>query len=106
MPAITIRNLPESLHATLKQRAAAAKLSVEELVRRILASWAVSGVATIQKDSAMMPGFSETSAAWPQPPAPAIVSHPDLWGAMKGSVHVHPDTDLTAPLDEPWKALG
>jgi hypothetical protein len=106
MPAITIRNLPESVHATLKQRAATAKLSVEELVRRVLASWAGPMGDPIQKESPNMHGFSEASAGWPAPPAQVQASHPDLWGAMKGSVHVHPDTDLAAPLDELWKALG
>jgi len=29
---------------------------------------------------------------------------PDLWGAMRGSVTVAPDTDLAAPTGEVWDA--
>jgi hypothetical protein len=28
----------------------------------------------------------------------------ELWGALKGSVHVPPETDLTAPVAEAWHA--
>jgi hypothetical protein len=91
MPAITIRNIPESVHAGLKRRAATSKLSVEELLRRLLSSWV---------DTSADPMQTETETLKPKPP------YPDLWGAMKGTVHIPPDTDLTAPLDEAWKALG
>lgn len=29
---------------------------------------------------------------------------PDLWGAMRGTVHVMPGVDLTAPTGEIWDA--
>jgi hypothetical protein len=106
MPAITIRNLPDSVHTTLKQRAVAGKLSVEELVRRVLASWAGNPDNPPQKDPSHMSGFSAASATWPAPPSAPQASHPDLWGAMKGTVHIPPGTDLTAPLDEAWKATA
>jgi hypothetical protein len=53
-----------------------------------------------------MPGFSEASAGWPAPPPLAQASHPELWGALKGTVHTTPTTDLTAPLDEAWDAAS
>ena len=53
-----------------------------------------------------MPGFSEASAGWPEPPPLAQASHPELWGALKGTVHTTPTTDLTAPLDEAWDAAS
>ena len=41
-------------------------------------------------------------------PVAAIVpiddNPPDLWGAMRGSVTIAPDTDLTAPTGEVWDA--
>jgi len=104
MPAITIRNLPDGVHATLKQRATAGKLSVEELVRRLLATWAGLSATPMQEDSLKMPGFSEVSAGWPEPPSLTQATHPELWGALKGTVHTQPGTDLTAPLDEAWDA--
>jgi plasmid stability protein len=106
MPAITVRNLPESVHATLKQRAAGGKLSVEALVRHLLATWAALPNTPMQKDPTDMSGFSEAPATWPEPPSLVQASHPDLWGAMKGTVHIPPDTDLAAPLNEAWKATA
>jgi antitoxin (DNA-binding transcriptional repressor) of toxin-antitoxin stability system len=29
---------------------------------------------------------------------------PDLWGAMRGSVKIAPETDLTEPTGEAWEA--
>ncbi len=29
---------------------------------------------------------------------------PELWGALKGSVRIETDTDLTAPTGEVWSA--
>jgi hypothetical protein len=47
-------------------------------------------------------GFAEASVPWGnlKPAGPL----PDLWGALKGTVHINPATDLAEPLDEPWEA--
>jgi plasmid stability protein len=101
MPAITIRNLPEAVHTALKHRAAREKLSVEALVRRLLATEMLA--RRQDEEGSRMTGFAELSQPWghalsvPQ-------SAPDLWGALRGTVHIPADTDLAAPLDEDWEA--
>jgi hypothetical protein len=49
-----------------------------------------------------MTGFSDAQAAWVG--APVKPPLPELWGALQGTVHIPPGTDLTAPLGEPWEA--
>ena len=108
MPAITIRQLPDHVHAALKQQAASHNRSVEAHVRAILAAYAEPAVPNPLPPSGAphMPeapkGFAEASVPWGNlTPASPL---PDLWGALKGTVHVNPATNLTEPLDEPWEA--
>ncbi len=101
MPAITIRNLPETVHTALKQRAAREKLSVEALVRRLLATEML--VSRHEEGGTKMTGFAEISQAWGQSPAVPQPA-PDLWGALRGMVHIPAGSDLSAPLDEDWEA--
>jgi plasmid stability protein len=98
MSAITIRNLPESVHAGLRGLAAARGQSVEAFVRNTLAE-AVQSTAAEGK-STKVTGMSEAGFPWNAPKT----APPELWGALKGSVHIPPGTDLTAPLDEVWEA--
>jgi hypothetical protein len=56
-------------------------------------------------------GFGEAAMPWgalvPGDPDHSVgpeAAPGELWGALKGSVHVAPDTDLTAPLAERWRA--
>jgi plasmid stability protein len=113
MPAITIRNLSDSVHATLKQQAALQQLSVEALVRRILAK------QTVHAQEPPLPpqptdhatGFSEASQSWGHEPMattkmpPASYQPPhELWGALRGTVRVPVGSNLAAPLDEDWDA--
>ena len=93
MPAITIRNLSDSVHTALKQQAATEHLSVEALVRRILATETSLSKAKpfAEPRAENVTGFSE---------APPL----DLWGALRGTVRVPPGSDLTAPLEENWQA--
>jgi plasmid stability protein len=101
MPAITIRNLPDTVHAGLRRLAAAAGQSVEAFVRNTLAETVQS--AGTERKSTKATGMSEATFPWNTPHAVATAS-PELWGALKGSVYIPPGTDLTAPLDEPWEA--
>lgn len=100
MAALTIRNLPDDVHGRLRACAGEAQVSVEGFVRRILAE------ATAEKDEAMSPaGFSKAPlpfihAASGMSAAPL----PELWGALRGSVRVAADTDLTAASGEDWPA--
>jgi plasmid stability protein len=96
MGAITIRNLPEAVHNQLREMASAGNLSVEALVRNLLAA-ATAGTA--QHAS----GMSEASAPWAMPPKPAST---ELWGALPGCVHIPPATDLTAATGEAWDAAS
>jgi plasmid stability protein len=101
MSAITIRNLPETVHAGLRGLAVARGQSVEAFVRNTLAELVQS--AGTQGKSPKATGVSEATFPWntPQTAPPAL---PELWGALKGSVYIPPGTDLTTPLDEPWEA--
>jgi plasmid stability protein len=103
MSAITIRNLPDTVHAGLRGLAAARGQSVEALVRHTLAELVQSG--NTQGKSTKATGMSEATFPWNalQTAPPAL---PELWGALKGSVYIPPGTDLTAPLDEPWEAAS
>jgi plasmid stability protein len=103
MSAITIRNLPEDVHAGLRRLAAARGQSVEAFVRNILAE-AVQSAAQPDSTPAKATGMSEATFPWNGPPAGPPRPLPELWGALKGSVHIPPGTDLTAPLDEVWEA--
>jgi plasmid stability protein len=103
MAAITIRNLPDHVHEWLKDSAKAWDMSAEALCRLIL------GEAISREGKAhLVPpvtGVAEVRASYTGPvtiDAPAL--SPELWGALKGSVHVPPETDLTAPLAEAWHA--
>jgi hypothetical protein len=108
MPAITVRHLPEGVHAALKHQAAVHNRSVEAHVRVILAAHTAPPPqlnATLPGPKPMCAvanGFAEAALPWGglKPATPL----PDLWGALKGTVHVDPATDLTEPLDEPWEA--
>ncbi|MEJ0046213.1 MAG: hypothetical protein WDN04_08910 [Rhodospirillales bacterium] len=102
MSAITIRNLPEWVHAELRRLAAARGQSVEALVRNILAG-AVQSAPRSNGSPAKATGMSEATFPWSAPPA-GLQPLPDLWGALKGSVYIPPGTDLTMPLDEEWEA--
>jgi len=104
MPAITIRNLSDSTHLALKKRAAAEKLSVEALVRRLVAAEVQVATTLKPQDAAPMTGFSESPASSIPPPGKSAPA--ELWGAMQGTVHIPPGTDLTAPLDEVGEALS
>ncbi len=97
MSAITIRNLPEPVHDSLRQMAASDNVSVEALVRNLLATAAAAGVKTTE-----ITGMSEAAMPWSVKSA-AAQSTPDLWGALKGTVHVPPETDLSAAADS-WEA--
>jgi plasmid stability protein len=102
MPALTIRNLPGDVHTRLRERAAAAQVSVEGLIRRTLAD-----VVTAQpEDRKMAPtGFGEVSLPLIHAAANGSAgAMPELWGALKGSVRIETDTDLTAPTGEVWSA--
>jgi plasmid stability protein len=96
MSAITIRNLPETVHDGLRQMAAANNLSVEALVRNLLA--ATADGATTTKAA----GLSEATAPWGATPPPSQ-STAELWGALRGTIHIPAATDLTAPADT-WEA--
>jgi plasmid stability protein len=99
--AITIRNLPDTVHAALKRRAALEKLSVEALVRRLLAAAMLA--PRHDEGTAPMTEFAEIAQPWVHAPS---ASHPaaDLWGALRGTVHIPAGTDLAAALDEDWEA--
>ncbi len=102
MAAIAIRNLPDAVHEALRQRAAERQISLEGLVRMILAE-AVAGQADAV--SPTVSGFAEVSLPWGAPQlSPGADPTRDLWGALKGSVHVPGNADLTAPLGEAWHA--
>ncbi len=106
MGAITIRNVPDEVHGGLRRLAASRQLSVESLVRVALAE--VVRQETGGAGSAQVTGFGEASMPW-QAAAPGDATMSplpsgELWGALKGSVHVPAETDLTAPLDESWQA--
>jgi plasmid stability protein len=96
MSAITIRNLPETVHDGLRQMAAANNLSVEALVRNLLAT-STEG-ATVTKAT----GMSEATAPWGATLSSAQ-STTELWGALHGTIHIPASTDLTAPADT-WEA--
>lgn len=102
MPAITIRNLPEHVHTGLRGLAAARNQSVEALVRNTLAE-AVQSAATKDAQSTKAAGMSEATFPWKAPQVAAQVST-ELWGALKGSAYIPPNSDLTAPLEETWEA--
>ena len=99
MSAVTIRNLPDSVHDGLRQlAAAAANLSVEAFVRNLLAN-------ATQQSSVNVAGMADAEVSWGLAPEKAAAqTAPDLWGAMKGCVHVPAGTDLTAGTAEPWEA--
>jgi hypothetical protein len=97
MSAITIRNLPETVHDGLRKIAASDNLSVEALVRNLLAAAAADGAKTTEAT-----GMSEAPLPWGASPAGAQ-SMRELWGALKGCVQVPPETDLSAPA-ETWEA--
>ena len=105
MSAITIRALPDSVHDRLREMASSGNLSVEALVRNLL------GEAT-RRDAEKVTGMAEASSRWigaPKaggarakvPPAPV-----ELWGALRGCVHVPAPADLMAPADEAWDAAS
>jgi len=98
MPALTIRNLPDGVHTRLRALAGDAQVSVEAFVRRILAE------ATAEKDRNMSPtGFAEASQPFIHAAAgAAAATPPELWGALKGSVFVASQTDLTTSSGEHW----
>ena len=99
---LTIRNLPDDVHARLRSRAAEAQVSVEGFVRRVVAD------ATRERDRDVpAAGFAEASPVFTH--AVAGMSDgalPELWGALRGSVLVAPRTDLTAAAGEDWAAEG
>jgi plasmid stability protein len=98
MSAITIRNLPDGVHNDLRQLAAAANLSVEALVRNLLAD-------ATQPSPVKLPGMADAGGSWgPAPETAAAQTAPELWGALRGSVHVPAATDLTASTAELWDA--
>ena len=102
MPTLTIRNLPDDVHARLRAGAAASHVSVEGFVRRTLGE-VMDG--TRETSGMSQPGFGEA----PQPFIHAVADassgpSPELWGALKGSVRFASGVDLTAPLDEAWSA--
>ena len=104
MAALTIRNLPDDVHARLRAGASASQLSVEGFVRRILAEAPIAGSAV---ENATTLGFSEAAMPYTHVPGAAPAAPiPELWGALKGSVQVAPGADLTAPLDEGWSTLA
>jgi hypothetical protein len=76
--------------------AASDNVSVEALVRNLLATAAAAGVKTTE-----ITGMSEAAMPWNV--KSAAQSTPDLWGALKGTVHVPPETDLSAAADS-WEA--
>ena len=51
-----------------------------------------------------MSGFAEAHSAFVHAPGASPAQGGDLWGALKGTVHVPTGTDLTAPLGEAWGA--
>jgi len=109
--AITVRNLPDEVHGGLRLLAEARQVSVESLVRVVLAE-----VVRRENDEAGPPkiaGFGEASMPWGMTgsrettgTAMSEGAPGELWGALRGSVHVPAGTDLTAPLDESWQAEG
>ena len=83
MGAITIRGLPEHVHNDLRQMAAAGNLSVEALVRNLLAA------ATTASQHVT-----------------GVAAKGELWGALQGCVQIPQATDLTAPTGEAWEAAN
>ena len=93
---MTIRSLPDEVHAKLRRMAGSAGTSVEALVRGILAE------ATME--TPRPPGMSEASAPWIVPAKQLLTAAPDLWGALPGCIQPATGADLTAPTGEAWKA--
>jgi plasmid stability protein len=107
--AITVRRVPEEVHGGLRRLAEARRLSVEALVRVGLAEMVRREAG--DTGAAPMTGFGEASGAWGSTGAADAtgastsgVAPGELWGALKGSVHVPAETDLTAPPGESWEA--
>ena len=112
MAAIAVRNVTDAVHARLREVAAVRGVSVESFVRTVLAE------AVLPQEGGLnvkVTGFSDVSAPWPAPSsgAPWAMTPrdeaagselPELWGALKGSVHVAQGADLAAPMDEAWQA--
>ncbi len=100
MGAITIRSLPEDVHTKLRHMAADAKVSVEALVRRLLAE------ATAQMVLPETGQFeiSDASPQWVHAPAGSGTNATDLFGALRGTILVPPETNLAEPTGESWGA--
>lgn len=95
MAAITVRNLPGDVHAKLRSLASSKGSSVEALVRTTLAQ--------ASHGAPLSSGFSEMQAPWNGPDVKTSTPA-NLWGAMRGTVHLDPAADLSAPTGEVWKA--
>jgi hypothetical protein len=96
--AITIRNLPDPVHDALRQMAEACNMSVEGLVRNLLAK----AVAQSEAGESKPTGIAEPPQTWSG--APTLTPPTGLWGALRGTVHIPPGTDLTAPTGALWEA--
>jgi plasmid stability protein len=105
MAAITIRNLSDPVHEWLKDRARARTISVEALCRTLLAEARVLDGQPGSGPKAS--GMADAQAGNSVPPkAGPAHKMQDLWGALKGSVHIPTDADLTALLLEAWQVEG
>jgi plasmid stability protein len=103
MSAITVRQVPDSVHAWLRHEAKTRHMSVENLCRLLFAD-------AMTPDAPATPGprsFAEAASAYTAP-AKSAVPHrlTDLWGALKDSVHMPYGEPGLAPLLESWKAEG
>ncbi len=71
---------------------------MEAFIRHILAE---AAHASTEHDTAPPAGFAEAAAVFTH----AVGGQPPvLWGALRGSVSVAPDFDLTTPTGEIWSA--
>jgi plasmid stability protein len=108
MAAITVRSLPDDVHAHLRAHASARGTSVEAFVRGILADATKSAVGQAKQ----VTGVAEAQQRFLgpgqllQPPTHAPSETPDLWGALRGTVQLSQDADLAAPVGEVWDAAG
>ncbi len=100
MGAITVRNLPNDVHTKLRHMAADAKVSVEALVRNVLAE-AVAQMVLLETGQF---GMSEASPQWVHAPAGSGTNATDLFGALRGTILVPPETNLAEPTGESWGA--
>ena len=51
------------------------------------------------------PGEAPAAHGWDAKEAPERGPLSEIFGALKGTVTIHPGTDLTAPVDVKWKAM-